>query len=404
MESLRVYPVLFIIVTFFLLGLTEGTPNLRVAALGDSVASGEGTLYGLSYNSFYMTSPNYAIQYLRTLWHGPTDLHPQWLGPYPECHRSPFASVFQLPLYVDRNKASVEVSNFACTGGSIHRGLLGPQLSKNATVSQMEQLINSWKSLNWSDNDIPIVVLSFGADDGSITPLNEIADIVKKQLESYLASILIDSVIYQLAKYPCLAQNVSISEVLSALQQLNSSSTTTNGTRVFTATEYASAIQYLRGNITNAIQKTPYIIVQTYYSPLNPNNEADLLQCPDMAGLKKGNSLIADIHNVLDKLESDVLTAANRTSSFVNNITDLMKDHEYCSGHPEWAYGPVVSLEEDIEAIFAEVPVLSFLGPVAPLGNYGVSAFHPVPSAQSKIAEYLWHTIDRDILQSSTSS
>ncbi|GJQ12550.1 hypothetical protein GpartN1_g4341.t1 [Galdieria partita] len=379
----------------FFIYRVEAKPNLRVAALGDSVASGEGTLYGLTYNPCYTTSPNYAIQYLRRIWNGPTDLHPNWLGPYPECHRSPFASVFQLPFYVNESKASVEVYNFACTGGSIHSGLLEPQLSKNATVSQMQQLIDSWSAISWSENDIPVVVLSFGADDGQPTPLEEIAGVVKQAYEQYIAQILVDTAIYQVS----LDVGVSLQNVLDTVQQLNlSSSSSSTGTRVFTSTEYIKAIGYLKGNISAAIHKTPCIIVQTYYSPLNPTNENSLLQCPDMAGLVDNSSKIVEIKRLLEELNSKVLAAAAHSSVYVNDIRGLMKHHEYCSGHEEWAYGPTVSLEQDIETFFSQVPILASLGPVAPQGNYGVSAFHPVPAAQSKIAEYLWHTIEKDIL------
>lgn len=392
MKLASVYFILFFLC--FLVYGTQAKPNLRVAALGDSVASGEGTLYGLTYNPCYRTSPNYAIQYLRLLWNGPTDLHPNWLGPYPECHRSPYASVFQLPRYVNRTKADVQVFNFACTGGSIHSGLLEPQLEKNATLSQMQQLIDNWSSLSWSDNDIPIIVLSFGADDGHPTPLEEIADVVKQAYEQYLVPIIVDTAIYQAS----LDVGVSLQSILSTIQQLNLSSASSTNTRVFTSSEYIKAIEYLKGNVSAAIHKTPLIVVQTYYSPLNPSNERTLLQCPDMAGLVKNNPKIGEIKQLLDQLESKVLDAANRTSSYVNDIRQLMQSHEYCSGQEEWAYGPTVSLEQDIETLFSEVPILASLGPVAPAGSYGVSAFHPVPAAQSKIAEYLWHTIERDIL------
>ncbi|GJD06326.1 hypothetical protein Gasu2_07510 [Galdieria sulphuraria] len=379
---------------FFLVYRVEAKPNLRVAALGDSVASGEGTLYGLTYNPCYTTSPNYAIQYLRTIWNGPTDLHPHWLGPYPECHRSPFASVFQLPFYVNQTKASVEVFNFACTGGAIHNGLLEPQLSKNATLSQLQQLVDSWSAISWSDDDIPILVLSFGADDGQPTPLDEIAAVVKQAYDQYIAQILVDTAIYQVS----LDVGVSLQNVLNTIQQLNLSTSSSTSTRVFTSSEYVKAISYLKGNVSAAIHKMPHIIVQTYYSPLNPTNENNLLQCPDMAGLVNNSTKITQIKQLLEELNSKVLTAATDSSSYVNDIRELMKHHEYCSGHEEWAYGPTVSLEEDIETIFSEVPILAALGPVAPQGNYGVSAFHPVPAAQSRIAEYLWHTIEKDIL------
>jgi len=379
----------------FLVYRAEAVPNLRVAALGDSVASGEGTLYGLTYNPCYTTSPNYAIQHLRTIWHGPTDLHPSWLGPYPECHRSPYASIFQLPYYVNTSKASVQVFNFACTGGSIHRGLLGPQLSKNATLSQMQQLIDNWTKLPWSDDDVPVIVLSFGADDGQPTPLEEIADVVKQAYEQYLGEILVDSAIYQVS-YDI---SVSLQDVLSTIQHLNVPNLSTSaGTRVFTASEYIKAIGYLRGNVSDAIHKTPHIIVQTYYSPLNPSNQNNLLQCPDMAGLVNNSTKIVEIKQLLEQLNYKVLTAASNSSSWVNDIRELMQQHEYCSGREEWAYGPTISLEQDVETIFSEVPFLASLGPVAPRGSYGVSAFHPVPAAQSKIAEYLWHTLERDIL------
>ena len=85
------------------------TRRLSVVQLGDSVASGEGTLYGYRYDTKAQT------------WTG-GNLNVTWPGPYPDCHVSPDA-------YGDvvARGLGATFTTFACTGASYANGDYRPR-------------------------------------------------------------------------------------------------------------------------------------------------------------------------------------------------------------------------------------------------------------------------------------
>lgn len=82
---------------------------LHIVQLGDSVASGEGTLYGYHYDPSSGT------------WKG-GNLDVKWPGRYPWCHDSPYAYG---QLVARALKASFY--QFACSGADFHAGIAGPE-------------------------------------------------------------------------------------------------------------------------------------------------------------------------------------------------------------------------------------------------------------------------------------
>ncbi len=91
-------------------GAPRPTAPTSVVQLGDSVAAGEGTLYGFTFN----TQTGY--------WDGPKDPHPTWLGPYQQCHESRFAYGQVLTGQFRRAR----LTQLACTGSTFAKGVAGP--------------------------------------------------------------------------------------------------------------------------------------------------------------------------------------------------------------------------------------------------------------------------------------
>jgi hypothetical protein len=82
------------------------------AQLGDSIASGEGTLYGYTYDA-------------RTGRRGdPATPDPAWSGQYPLCHDSPDAYG---NIVAEDLGGTAPLSQFACTGASYLHGITGPK-------------------------------------------------------------------------------------------------------------------------------------------------------------------------------------------------------------------------------------------------------------------------------------
>lgn len=81
-----------------------------VVSLGDSIASGEGTLYDWTFD------PSTGK------WNGPGTSDPNWLGPYPDCHQSPDAYGF----LVARHYPRAHFTELACTGSTFEAGIAGP--------------------------------------------------------------------------------------------------------------------------------------------------------------------------------------------------------------------------------------------------------------------------------------
>ena len=97
------------------------SPN-SIVQLGDSIASGEGTLYGFTFNS------------ATGKWVGPANPNPTWAGPYQDCHQS--ADAYGHVLAATYPKASF--TQLACTGATFDKGISGPwSAARAARVRQL---------------------------------------------------------------------------------------------------------------------------------------------------------------------------------------------------------------------------------------------------------------------------
>ncbi len=88
---------------------------LTIVEIGDSVAAGEGTLYGYDYDS------------TTGLWTG-VDSSPTWAGSYQACHQAPYAYG-----QVVSSALGANFVNLACTGASYYNGIRLPEGTTTAT-------------------------------------------------------------------------------------------------------------------------------------------------------------------------------------------------------------------------------------------------------------------------------
>ena len=97
-----------------------GAGGLSIVQLGDSIASGEGTLYGYRYDAHTQE------------WTG-GDISVKWPGPYPLCHDSPDAYGNIVAGYFD-----ADFHQFACTGATFAAGISAPETDRRREFSSHE--------------------------------------------------------------------------------------------------------------------------------------------------------------------------------------------------------------------------------------------------------------------------
>src|SRR5262249_10499561 len=132
-----------------------------ILQLGDSIAAGEGTRYGYSYNP------------ANGLWSSPAQSTAQWAGPYPICHDSPdsYGNVVADAL-------GTNFFNFACTDATYLNGITAAEHDGSTPYRPAEFSGNAEY-----DQAAPDVVLAtFGADD------IQFVDVVTACIVSHLAN------------------------------------------------------------------------------------------------------------------------------------------------------------------------------------------------------------------------
>ena len=124
------------------------TGPTSIVQLGDSIASGEGTLYGFTFD----TSTG--------KWVGPANANPTWAGPYQDCHQS--ADAYGKVLAATYPKATF--TQLACTGATFDKGISGPW---SATVPPEFGNWDTHTALNprYTAADPNLVLVTLGADD-----------------------------------------------------------------------------------------------------------------------------------------------------------------------------------------------------------------------------------------------
>lgn len=136
-----------------------------IVQLGDSVASGEGTLYGFTFNT------------TTGKWEGPANKNPTWLGPYPDCHQSPDA----YGQVLANSYPGAKFTQLACTGATFDHGIAG---AWSATVpAEFGDWANKTNlNATYTDAKPDLVLVTLGADDV------QFVNIVTKCVEAFSSS------------------------------------------------------------------------------------------------------------------------------------------------------------------------------------------------------------------------
>jgi lysophospholipase L1-like esterase len=308
-------------------------PRLSIVQLGDSVASGEGTLYGYRYDTTTQK------------WTG-GDLGVTWPGPYPKCHDSPDAYG-----NVVARRLSAKFTQFACSGASFENGITTPQvemgLLSNTTYRPAQ--FGNWdtgKDLNAAyDAAKPDVVLvTFGADDLRFVKIVE--DCV---LNKYANSV-------SLADLQCTASNPG-STITSLFTQFID-----NGRLADHYRELARWIR-ARGNAAKPAL-VPKVVFTMYPDPFPPRGR----QCPDSSYLSPDqltylSGLVQEANSVI----RTTIAGLDLPGVAVADLSDAYFGHTWCTPDP-WAYGLSIYTVTDPSSFESEAP------------------FHPTPRGQRELA------------------
>jgi len=320
------------------------TRRLSIVQLGDSIASGEGTLYGYRYDTRTRT------------WTGGS-IDAAWPGPYPACHVSPDAygnTVAQ--------RLGARFTTFACTGASYANGIIAPETDRGilGTTELRPAEFGDYATgtdLNAAyDAARPdVVLLTLGADDLHFVP------VVKDCVENALATRV------GLETLRCTAANPGptiVADVQDGLTVLGPNLTTLLG-----------AIR-ARGQAAGHV---PKVVVTTYHDPLpSPSTR----RCPDVNLLEPAQvayleSLVSTINA---QIRATVAAFAQPGVALADTSTAMIgsdgTDHRWCSAQP-WAYGLSIFQVSNPASLLSQAP------------------FHPTPQGQARYAALVLPVVRR---------
>ncbi len=307
------------------------TSPLSVVQLGDSVASGEGTLYGYRYDE------------ATRRWSG-GNVDVAWPGPYPECHVSPDA-------YGNLVAKSLQAkfTTFACTGASYQNGITTAQVSSGPVGTSVLRpaQFGDWSTaamLNPSyDAARPdLVLLSLGADDLRVAPVVE--DCVTSFFEHAVGGTL-------------------------RCTQANPGATLTN--------DFTNNLPQLGPHLDALVQAirargrrdghVPQVVVTLYHDPFPVGSQT----CPDVALLDP--SQVSYLRGLLPVLNQAIRAGLKgQPGVTIADTSNAMagpkgQNHRWCSSQP-WAYGLSVFSLTDPTSLLSQAP------------------FHPTPEGQARFA------------------
>ncbi len=310
-------------------GASETPPPLSIVQLGDSVASGEGTLYDYRYDTKSRE------------WVG-GDIDAKWPVPYPLCHTSPDA-------YGALVAADLEGTfhQFACTGASFDNGITTPRVNKGyISDTQLRPAeFGNWDTrtdLNANyDADRPgLVLVTMGADDVQFVA------IVEACIENGYKHAIYG------AKLECTAANPG-------------ATVTTDFTGYLPT--LVSHYQTLAGWIAargKADGLVPKVVFTDYMDPLPASGH----KCPDSSWLYPEQTDY--LRTLLDQLNSTIettITGLHDPGVAVADISHALDGHQWCTDDP-WDYGLSIYKVDDPDSFESQAP------------------FHPTPEGQQAIA------------------
>jgi lysophospholipase L1-like esterase len=311
-----------------------------IVQLGDSVAAGEGTLYGYTYDRSSRR------------WTG-GDLDATWPEPYPKCHHSPDA-------YGNRVAAAfgARFTQFACTGAQFDNGIATEEVYGGTTYRPPQ--FGDWAqqtglNAEYDAAQPDLVLVTLGADDVHFVKI--VTSCVENALEHrFLRFVGLE----------CTRANHG-AEVrddfyanLAPLQE-----------------HYRTLVQWIAERAAARGVAAPRVVFTTYPDPL----PADGAQCPDSSWLRP--SQLRYLATLVAKLNREIRTAvAGRDDPNVTvadtdrAYTQRGAHHGWCSKDP-WAYGLSVFHLFEPDTLHSQAP------------------FHPSPRGQEAIAALVTQAVRR---------
>jgi lysophospholipase L1-like esterase len=303
----------------------------RIVQLGDSIASGEGTLYGYAYDTSSRE------------WTG-GDLNAKWPPPYPECHVSPDAYGNKVA-----SAFGATFTQFACTGASFDLGIAAAEVSDGTTYRPAQ--FGNWdtqQDLNaeYDAADPDLVIVTLGADDVDFSRIVE--DCVENGYKHY----------WHLASLQCVEDNPGPSVKQHFLDEIPK-----------LTKDYATLVAWIEERAQKNNRPVPRILFTNYANPL-PNAK---VECPDTSYFYDDQvQYLATLLAQMNQLIQTTINGLTQKNVAVADISGAYQpagvDHRWCSDDP-WAYG------------------MSIFHFTDPYSFYSKAPFHPTPDGQEAIAE-----------------
>lgn len=341
----RRHPLVAVISTLCVLGLVAAACSSpptaapagprSIVQLGDSVASGEGTLYGYTYDTKTQR------------WTG-GNIDAVWPGPYPLCHDSPDAYG-----HVLATQYRARFAQFACTGSTFANGITAPRTSTGITYrpAQFGNLTTNTNINAAYDAARPdLVLVTLGADDVQFSP------VVRACVFNQLAHALDPSTNLQ-----CTAANPGPTVQADALDHLP-----------MLLTNLKTLAHWInqRGGADHHV---PKVVFTSYFDPFPTGSTS----YPDTA--LPAPTQVSYLSNLLQQLNGDIvrtITGLHLANVGVVDLSSAFDGHRWCSSDP-WDYG---------------LSIISLSNPFSLLSQ---APFHPTPRGQQQIASRVKPVINR---------
>jgi len=304
------------------------TAQGSVVQLGDSIASGEGTLYGYTYDRSTQT------------WTG-GNVNVTWPGPYPLCHDSPDAYGELVAAHL-----KAKLTQFACTGAAFDDGITVPRVNKGYF------------------SDTTLRPAEFGDWDAR-TDLNAAYDAAKPDVT--LVTLGADDVQFSAIVEACIenAYEYAIGVASEECVPANPGSTVTSdftGYLPTFVTDEKTLADWIvaRGK---ADGRVPKVVFTDYADPLPQGTS-----CPDSNDLYPEQ--VAYLDTLLHEMNTTIISTIDGLKDnnlAVADISGVYAGHRWCSTDP-WAYG------------------LSIYSVEHPTSFESLAPFHPTPAGQAAIA------------------
>ena len=309
-----------------------------IVQLGDSVAAGEGTLYGYEYDAKTRE------------WTG-GNLSVTWPGPHPLCHDSPDA----YGELVAR-AFGAQFTQLACTGATFDNGISAPEVQDGTEYAPAQ--FGDWAmqaDLNerYDAANPDLVLITLGADDV------QFHSIVTSCVENSYAHY------FHLADLECVRGDPG-------------ATITNDFLDVFSTTlvaSYKTLVDWIQQRAQANGVPAPKVVFTTYPDPLPPSGA----KCPDTSYLYPGQvrylaTLVTQMNDTITETIRGLDDPNVAVADVSHAYTPQRQNHRWCSRDP-WAYG------------------LSIIHVTDPLSIESQAPFHPTPAGQESIAEHVTPTV-----------